>query len=358
MYTDINKLLLGPNCTIPEAIAQLDIGRVGIILILDQSGRLEGTVTDGDIRRAILNGNDLEGSIDKLLGLKGGSAYAKPITALVGTSESQLLATLQEHKILHLPIVDFQAKVVDLVTLSDLVPSQGLGLNAVVMAGGQGSRLRPLTEDVPKPMLPVGNRPLLELIIDQLRDSGVGHINVSVHHKSEKIIDHFGDGTNFGVSISYLTEDQPLGTVGALGLMGSPRETMLVINGDILTKIDFKAMLAYHRENDSDLTVAVQSHEIQVPYGVIECQDTWVDRVVEKPLLKFFINAGIYLLEPIVMDLIPHGKPYDMTDLIQQLLTDGKSVAAFPVIEYWADVGRHEDYQRVIEDAKHLKGTI
>jgi NDP-sugar pyrophosphorylase family protein len=220
------------------------------------------------------------------------------------------------------------------------------------MAGGKGSRLQPLTEEMPKPMLPVGDRPVLEIIIGQLRDAGIKQVKVTTHHQPEKIAQHFGDGSNFGVELSYVEERSPLGTVGGLGLLEVPRETTLVINGDILTQVDFRAMLRYHQEHQADLTVAVRQYDVKVPYGVIECDGAQVRKISEKPAVMVLVNAGIYLLEPGVYRYIPNGQRFDMTELIQRLLDEGRSVVSFPVREYWLDIGQREEYEQAQEAIK------
>ena len=352
MYSDLTNFCVSPGSSIHHAVGQMEVNSTGIVLVLDSESRLLGTVTDGDVRRAVLANFDLEQPVEALLAGKEGSPYAKPITAPENADPSELLRILQQNAILHLPLVDQNQRVVALVTLDEFVPEHMPPLKAVIMAGGEGIRLRPLTDEMPKPMLPVGDRPLMEFTVQQLRDSGIKHLNIAVHHKSEKITEHFGDGREFGVDISYVTEDRPLGTAGALGLIEPPRDTMLVINGDILTQVDFRAMRAYHREQQADITVAVQQYELQVPYGVIECEGTQVRSLSEKPLFKYFVNAGIYLLEPIVYQFIPNGKRYDMTDLIQRLVAEGRMVVAFPIKEYWIDVGQQKDYQQAQEHAK------
>ena len=350
MDKDIKKFLIGEDASIREAVAQADAIRSGIILVVDIDRRLLGTVTDGDVRRAILADISLDEPVSELLARKAGTPYAKPITGMVGTDRSALMKILQEHKILHLPLVDRERRVVDLLQLSDLVTDHERPIEAVIMAGGFGSRLRPLTNEMPKPMLPVGDRPLLEIIVDQLRDAGIKHVKIAVHHGSEKIAEHFANGKAFGVDISYATEDRPLGTAGALGLIERPKETTLVINGDILTQVDFRAMLNFHREHHADLTVAVHRWDFQVPYGVVECDGATVRGLAEKPQLKFFVNAGIYLLEPVTYQHIPSGEPYDMTDLIARLLERSRPVVAFPIREYWIDIGEHADYQQAQQD--------
>ena len=357
MYTDISTLCVTWGTNIRDAIAQMDVYGIGIVLVVDQERRLQGTITDGDVRRAVLADMDLDLPVDTLLARKASSTNLQPITAPVDADQSTLLQTLQQHSIRHLPLVDQDHRVAALVTLDEYVPEEELPLQAVIMAGGLGTRLRPLTDQLPKPMLPVGDRPLMEIIIQQLRDANIKHVNVAVHHESDKITDHFGDGRDFGVEIVYVTEDRPLGTAGALGLMESQQETLLVINGDVLTQIDFRAMVAYHREHGAGLTVAVHRYDLQVPYGVIECEGPQVRRLAEKPEFKFLVNAGIYLLEPAAYNFIPNGQRYDMTDLIQHLLDQGQPVFAFPIREYWMDIGQHADLQQAQMQVKSWKSV-
>jgi dTDP-glucose pyrophosphorylase len=352
MYTDLTNLCIKPENSMHEAIAQIEVSRIGIVLVIDPEFRLLGTVTDGDLRRMILAGISLDEPVSVLLARKTKPPFSKPIAAQVGAGRTTFIKLLNQYSIRHLPLVDHDQRVVALVTSEDFTQEPEPPMQAVIMAGGMGTRMHPLTENLPKPMLPVGNQPLMEIIVNQLRDADIKHVNVSVHHKSEKITDYFGDGSKFGVEITYVTEEQPLGTAGALGLMEVPQETVLVINGDILTQVDFRAMRTYHQEQNADLTVAVLQYELQVPYGIVECKGTSIQSISEKPLLKFFVNAGIYLLEPTVYNFIPKGERYDMTDLIQQLLNEGRSVVAFPIREYWSDIGQHSDYEQAQEQMK------
>jgi dTDP-glucose pyrophosphorylase len=358
MPTDLSQICINSDASIHQAIQAMEGVRLGIILVVDQERHLQGTITDGDVRRAILANISLDDPVTVLLESKSTTGSASPITVSSDASRATMLRTLQEHKILHLPLVDDQQRVVSLVIMAEFLPQTATSMQAMIMAGGQGERLRPLTEDLPKPMLPVGDRPLMENIIDRLKDAGIEHVNISVHHQSEKITDHFGDGSEFGIDISYVTEDQPLGTAGALGIMSPPKETLLVINGDILTQLDFLAMLDYHREHGADLTVAVQTYDFQVPYGVVECDGPTVKRMIEKPTIQNFVNAGIYLLEPSVYQLIPNGEKFDMTDLIQKLLDEERPVVAFPIHESWLDIGEHEDYleaQSIVKETGRRK---
>lgn len=352
MYSDLSKFCIFERSSILDAMKLMDESRLGIVLVVDKKQRLVGTITDGDTRRAVLANVDLSMPAETLLAYKAGSPYAHPITARAGEDQNTYLKLFQQHSICHIPLLGNDQRVVGLITLSDFLPDQVLPVQAVVMAGGAGRRLHPLTEDLPKPMLPVGDRPLMEIIIAQLREVGIRRVNVTTHHKSEKITEHFGNGDEFGVELKYIAEDSPLGTAGALGLMEKPQEPLLVVNGDILTQVDFRAMLTYHREQAADLTMAVRQYDLQVPYGVVECDGPVVRGLTEKPVMGFFVNAGIYLLEPVVHGLIPAGQRLDMTDLIQQLLDGGRPVASFPIRENWLDIGCHEDYRRAQENTR------
>lgn len=347
MHEDLDRFCVQGESTIRDAIACMDRRALGIVLILSADGKLEGTITDGDVRRIMLAGIDLDQSVRTALERKKGTRYERPITSLEDRDQSEWFNLLQEHRILHLPIIGNNGQVVGLVTLDEFVRDERLPVQAVVMAGGAGKRLHPLTENTPKPMLRIGDKPLLQIIIEQLRDAGVNRVHVATHHQSEKIKEHFGDGSQFGVEVAYVAEDQPLGTAGALGLMERAEETMLVINGDILTDVNFRAILSFHREHAADLTMAVREYDIQLPYGVVEVNGAQVHGLREKPVEKYFVNAGIYLLEPVVRNYLPKREKFDMTDVVQAMIDADRSVVSFPIREYWLDIGQHEDYESV-----------
>jgi NDP-sugar pyrophosphorylase family protein len=219
------------------------------------------------------------------------------------------------------------------------------------MAGGMGTRLRPLTEETPKPLLRVGGRPLVEILIERLARSGVEDVAVAVHHKSDMIRAQLGDGARFGVRLSYLDEPERLGTIGALTLLRPrPIDAFFVINGDILTKCDFRAMWEFHRAQRARMTVGVSLHQVDIPYGEFTLQGTRISRVEEKPRKEFPINAGIYLLDPSLIDLIPPGQYFDATDLIRACLERDHPVSAHLIREYWLDVGRHDDLRKADRD--------
>lgn len=350
MTSDLKNLLVSAESSVREVMENIDRSAKGIALVVDEAGRLISTITDGDIRRAILSGIDLNIKISELIPLRPATYADGPVTAPADTPDPVLLHKMTEMGVRQIPLVDGDGRVVSVVLLSDLVKEYELPLRAIVMAGGFGTRLRPLTEDLPKPMLPLGTRPLLELIVEQLRDAGIRQVNVATHYKGEVISDHFKDGQDFGVEIRYVKEDQPLGTVGALSLLEESEEPLLVMNGDILTRVDFRSMLHFHREHEADLTVAVKQYELSVPYGVILTDGVAVTGISEKPVLRQFINAGIYLLNPSVRRLIPNGQPYDIPDLIHALLREGRSVVSFPIREYWLDIGKADHYDQAKSD--------
>jgi len=342
MNTRIEKVTVKPVASISEAISVLDQSGLGVLLVCDDEGHLLGVITDGDIRRAMMRGISFTNQCEAI-------ASKNPIVAPASISHEEALHRMDHAKdffVNHLPLVDKHNRVQGLLLRSDLTPKSDLGLSAVVMAGGFGSRLRPLTEELPKPMLQVGDRPLLETVISQLRDVGIKQLRITTHYRPEKIHEHFGDGQRFGLDISYVNEEQPLGTAGSLRLMDAPKEPFLVINGDVLTKVNFEAMFLFHKEHGSEMTVGVRKQEFQIPYGVVECRDLQITELKEKPVLPFLVNAGIYLLEPSVIKYIPIDKAFHMTDLIQVLLDNGRNVTSFPIHEYWVDIGEHEDYKQ------------
>ena len=349
---DLFNQCISPTSTIRQAITCIDKNENGIALITDEKQRLLGTITDGDVRRALLAGLNLDAPVSELSAHKAASIHPKPVTAPLETPPPVLLQLMKEHAVRQVPLLDREGRIRDLVTMDELLPEKTPPFQAVIMAGGYGTRLRPLTRKLPKPMLPVGQKPILELIIKQLRKAGIRNVNISTHYQAEKITKHFGDGSAFGVQLQYLREDRPLGTAGGLAFMEAPKEPILVINGDILTQVNFRAMLDFHREHKADMTVAVQKYDVQVSYGVVETEDSFVRRLTEKPKFLYLVNAGIYLLEPSVLRLIPRGQHFDMTDLIQKLLDAGRPVVSFPIREYWLDIGNHAEYSQAQGDVK------
>ncbi len=351
---DLSRFLVTPAMSIREVMAGIG-SALGLALVVDEDRHLLGTVTDGDIRRAILADIDLDQPVEVLLHQGKPPRRRMPVTAAFGTSEARLLQMMTESTLRHIPLVNEAGQVKGVATLDDLAKDFELPLTAVVMAGGSGTRLRPLTDDRPKPMLPMGDRPLLEHIVDRLRMAGIRRLNITRHYKGNVIEDHFGDGRDFGVDIRYVDEKKPLGTAGALSLMEASDEPLLVINGDIVTNVDLRAMLDFHGEHRADMTVAVRQQEFTIPYGVVEMDGVELVGILEKPTDRHMINAGIYLLSAGVSRQVPAGQHYDMTDLIQDLISKGLTVIGFPIQEYWIDIGQPEDYQKAQADVEREK---
>jgi dTDP-glucose pyrophosphorylase len=333
----------------------IDRNRQGIALVVDGDGRLTGTVTDGDIRRAMLADVPLDGRVAVLLERQASVERGRPVplTAPIGSPVAELIVLMHRYEVRQIPLVDADGHPEDLVLLHELVDVEGPPLRAVVMAGGLGTRLGELTADTPKPMLPVGDRPLLERIIEQLREAGIRHVNLTTHYRADVIADHFGDGSDHGVEIEYVSEQEPLGTAGALGLVEGD-EPILVMNGDILTRVDFRAMQHFHEEHDADMTIAVRPYRAHVPYGLVELDGSRISGIAEKPLVRGFVNAGIYLIDPGVCAFVERDERLDMPQLIERLLANGRSVVGFPLREYWLDIGRPADYERALVDVDQL----
>jgi NDP-sugar pyrophosphorylase family protein len=273
------------------------------------------------------------------------------VTASLLDGPEKYLQLMHEHRVQQLPLLDTEGSVVDLVTLQDLEKAPiSSPARAIIMAGGTGTRLLPLTENTPKPMLPIGNRPMLEHIISQLREAGIQQVHLATHHLSEQIADYFQQGQELDVHIDYLKEPVPLGTAGSLRMLNRPKETLLVVNGDILTTLDYRAMLAYHKKHQADLSIAVRLYDVEVPYGVVNVEETKVTGLLEKPTYTFAVNAGIYCLEPSACDFIPASCRFDMTELVEALIKNERTVVSFPIHEYWVDIGRPDDYARAQKD--------
>lgn len=344
----IEKLCVSPETSFRKVVETIQQAEKQIVVVVDKLRHLLGLITDGDVRRAVLENIPMDTPASEVM-------QRSFIACAYGTSLFDIYELMQVKSVRHIPLVGDDGTLEDLAWISDLILQPKLSVPAVVMAGGFGHRLRPLTQHMPKPMLPVGDRPLLELMIQQLKDAGIHRVHVSTHFQGDKIVNHFGDGCDFGVDISYLNEDQPLGTAGILSKLNGSQEPIFVINGDILTRIDFRSMLSFHLDHNADLTVAVRQYDMEVPYGVLECTGPQVENISEKPTYRFFVNAGIYILQPTSYHFIPENQRFDMTDLIEALISARRTVVSFPITEYWLDIGKPNDYQKAQEDIKNGK---
>ncbi|WP_251963085.1 nucleotidyltransferase family protein [Salinibacter ruber] len=338
---DWRQISVQPDQTIREALEVIDEGAVQIAIVANEEDRLQGVVTDGDIRRGILEDLDLDVSVASVMN-------DDPITARPQEDRQSLIDTMRARRIHQIPVVDHQGHVVGIEVLDDLLEPEARTNPIMLMAGGLGTRLRPLTEDCPKPLLEVGDQPILETILEGFIAHGFHRFYLSVNYKAGMIEEYFGDGSDWNVDITYVHEEKRLGTAGPLSLLPDrPDETMIVMNGDLLTKLNYAHLLDFHRKHDVAGTMCVREHETQVPYGVIETDDQYMEGIEEKPTERYFVNAGIYVLEPETVDYVPENEFFDMPDLFERLIEEGQKATVFPVREYWQDVGRKEDFQRV-----------
>ncbi len=357
MNEKLQKLVIRPEDPISRALERIDAGGEGIALVADASGVLRGTVTDGDIRRAILRATPMSEPVSRVMN-------ANPVTVQAGVSAKYLENLMKSRSIRHVPVVDDELLLVDIVLMRELMgdraPAAARPITAVIMAGGLGTRLHAVTRDeIPKPLVKVGGKPVLENIIDRLGAQGLDRIYISVHHKKEQIEDYFKDGSGFNVHIDYLEEKKRLGTAGALGyLRGRVRDPFVVMNADLVCDIKFQPLVDYHAQAGNQITVCSRRYEMEVPFGVLRVDGEAVQGIEEKPKREFFVNAGIYILEPAVLDLIPDQTYLDMTDLIQRALAAKMAVGTFPILSYWIDIGKAEDYERANRDTQQPKACV
>jgi dTDP-glucose pyrophosphorylase len=341
---DISDILLQENNTIQEALKTIDIQAIRIAVIVDKNNKVIGTISDGDIRRAILKGVNLSHTIKDVY-------FKTPTLCNINEPIERIIQIAISKRIYQVPIIDDRGHLVKIEDLGNMLSIANRPNEVILMAGGLGTRLRPLTDDTPKPLLKVGNKPILETIILNFSKYGFKNITISVNYKSEMIIDYFGDGKKFGVNISYIHEKDRLGTAGALSLLKyKPNQPFFVMNADLLTDINFTHLLNYHYQENSDATMCVREYDFQVPYGVIEVDNQQITSIVEKPIHKFFVNAGIYVLSPSILNIIPKNTFYDMPTLFDELIKQQKNILSFPIHEYWLDIGRMGDFKQAQDE--------
>jgi dTDP-glucose pyrophosphorylase len=337
---NILDIVLNKSSLIREALKVIDKGAIKIAIVVDKDEKVIGTLTDGDIRRGLLNGLTLDSSIDSLY-------FKEPILANINDSKESIVQKAISKQIYQIPIIDDDGRLVKIEDLANLLKTKSRTNRVVLMAGGLGSRLRPLTEELPKPLLKVGNKPILETIIENFAKYGFVNITISVNYKADMIKEYFGDGSKFGVNIEYIEETKRLGTAGALSLIKDrPQEPFFVMNADLLTNVNFTHLLDFHTFESSVATMCVREYDYQVPYGVIETDGSNIVSIKEKPVHKFFVNAGIYTLSPQVFEYIPKNEFYDMPTLFEDVIKDELKSISFPIHEYWLDIGRMSDFEQ------------
>jgi dTDP-glucose pyrophosphorylase len=342
--TPWTRLTVQPPVTIREAIAAIDAGGMQIVFVVDEAGRLLGTVSDGDVRRAILRGVSLESPATEIMN-------PQPLVARPDGDRDLLIANMRASQIHRVPVVDAEGRMIGLEVFDKLLRPALRDNVVVLMAGGRGTRLQPLTNERPKPMLMVGDRPILETILLNFIEHGFHRFYISVNYKADMVKEHFGTGSRWGIDISYLEETSEMGTAGCLTLLPeAPVQPILVMNGDLLTRVNFQVLIDFHQSHGAEATMCVREYDFQVPYGVVKLDRDRFVGIEEKPVSRFFVSAGIYVLEPPALRLIPRNARFDMPDLFNELVNSRRDTVVFPVREYWLDIGRHADLEKAAAD--------
>ena len=342
------NILIGPENTIRKALEVIDREGLRGAIIVDANKRLLGVVSDGDIRRGILSGNSLTDSVSMVMN-------KQPLITAKHERQEYILRLMKSKELLLVPIVD-DGVVIGLRTLYESLAPQKVNNPVFLMAGGFGTRLRPLTNNCPKPLLKVGGKPILEIILLNFIKSGFVNFYISTHYLPEMISNHFGDGSKWGINITYAHEDTPLGTAGALGLLPNniPKLPLIMMNADILTNVNFRRLLDFHASESADVTMCVKEYEYMIPYGVVQGHEGKLTNMLEKPVHVYSINAGVYVLNPDIVEKVKSGVVLDMSSLLEMNIEINKNIMMFPIHEYWRDIGQMEDYVRAQSDVHML----
>lgn len=340
------NILVPPSATIQNVLEIIDIGCLQLAIVTDDKHYLLGTVTDGDIRRALIAKKSLDTPVSDIM-------FTEPTIAEINTPREKLLILMDELELSAIPLLD-KGRVVGLETIHQIIHKKKYENPVFLMAGGFGTRLKPLTDTCPKPLLKVGGKPILETVLNSFIKAGFQNFYISTHYLPEMIRDYFGDGQQWGISIHYVHESIPLGTGGALGLLPKdlPKLPIFLINGDVLTKINLEEVLNHHNKNNACATMCVREYEYQVPFGVVESDGSHIKRMVEKPIHRFHVNAGIYVISPEIVGSVEKNEVIDMPTLLERHLH--KQVLMFPFHEYWLDIGRMDDFKKAQLDIKTL----
>lgn len=344
------KCLIHKEATIYEAVEKMNESGLQLAIIVDDRERLIGIINDGDIRRAVLRKVDFFHPITEI-------ANTNPRIATLSQSDAELRMMMRDYNIHQIPVVDDNGVVCEIKTFQELICATPKDNAVVLMAGGEGRRLRPMTESCPKPLLKVGGKPILATIIDNFIDAGFHRFFISVNYKSEMIEEYFGDGRGRGVTIEYLREKQKMGTAGSLQFLSKDEKLpIIVMNGDILTNINLEALLNFHMGEDACATMVSRTYSWQVPYGVIQCDGNEIRGITEKPRSTCFVSAGIYVLNPQVISLIEKENLMDMPDVFERLIQQEAKLLSYPLTEYWMDIGQLDDFERAQTDYEELFG--
>tara|TARA_B110000902_G_scaffold152458_1_gene175117 strand:+ start:3751 stop:4794 length:1044 start_codon:yes stop_codon:yes gene_type:complete len=345
---NLSDHIIRENTTLFDALKRINDhpSNILVLFVINDNNKLVGSITDGDIRRGIIKGVALDNEISSIMFENFFFAEQSNI--------DEKINSIDKHQIKILPIVDSEGKLIQIINL--LKYKQTLPIEAFIISGGKGTRLLPLTENIPKPMLYVGDKPIIEHNIDRLKDVGIEKVHISINYLGDQIKDYFGVGESKNLTISYIEETEALGTIGSVTLVNDfEKNTILLMNSDLLTNIDLCEMYNKFSKQNADLLVATIPYKVNVPYAVMEIEKDTVDSFKEKPTYTYQCNAGIYLFKKEILKLIPNNQFYNATDLMGKMINLGMKVSYYPILGYWLDIGKHEDYKKANEDIKHLK---
>ncbi|UXX80602.1 nucleotidyltransferase family protein [Reichenbachiella carrageenanivorans] len=343
----MDNYLIPNTSSVREALQRLNMSDSQTIFVIRQDQQLLGSITDGDIRRGLLGGIELSESVEKIMNMD--------FSKIVKNDYSiEQIKSYKKKALSLIPLVDKTDKLLSFINLKG--KKSFLPIDALIMAGGKGTRLRPLTDNIPKPLLMVNNKPIIEYNIDRLNLFGIKNLNISIKYLGQQLIDYFGSGDKHGVNISYIEEDQALGTIGALALVENlENDTVLIMNSDLLTNIDFEDFYKDFVDQVADMSIASIPYKVEIPYAILKTEGTEVKSFAEKPTITYYSNGGIYLLKKEHISKIPKGAFFNATDLMDELIHQGNKVISYPLRGYWLDIGKHDDFAKAQEDVKHIQ---
>ena len=343
-----HKHISNVNSSVREALVQLDkLASDAILFLVDDEYRIQGSLTDGDLRRGFIKGLGFEDHLHDFI-------QPNPKHIQQGKYDLNEILELRKRHFSIFPVVNAQMQIINVVNFKH--QKSYLPVDALIMAGGKGERLKPLTDNTPKPLLKIGDKPIVEHNVDRLASFGIDDIWLSVRYLGDQLVDYFGDGSKNGIRLKYVWEDQPLGTAGALGLVEDfVHDHILMMNSDLLTNIDFEDFFLFFQKEEADLAVACIPYQVNIPYAVMETDGKMVTGFKEKPTYTHYSNAGIYLMKKDTINLLPKNKYFNATDLMEKLINAGNKVVAYPLMGYWLDIGKHDDFVKAQQDIKQIK---
>lgn len=345
---NFKKHLIKSGAKIKEALAQLDkLAQDAIIFVVDENERLVGALTDGDVRRGLLKGINIDRTINEII-------QPNPRFIRKGEIDIKKIITFRDELYRIIPIIDYDNKVVNIINFRETLSF--LPIDAVIMAGGKGQRLLPLTATIPKPLLRVAEKPIIEHNIDRLSKFGIDDLWICVNYLGEMIQNYLGDGARKNLKISYVWENEPLGTIGSVSQINNFRhDYILITNSDLLTNLDYENFFLEFLKSDAELGVVTIPYQVNIPYAVLETDRDRVLNFIEKPTYTYYSNGGIYLIKRKVLELLPYKKYFNATDLMKKLIDDGKKIFSYPLMDYWLDIGNPKDYEKAQNDFKNIK---